>query len=162
MASCQTSQWGTSSPYVKLTVTESSSSTATQAVLSWTLQYIASNAAVSSYAKEYTVKIAGSVPTNGQGTYNINGVTGTKTIASGTVNVDKGTAAKSVAFSVSFGFNLTWSGIYKSTLTASDTISVSAKTSYTVTYDANGGSGAPSKQTKWHGTSIVLSSEKPT
>lgn len=162
MASCQTSQWGTSSPYVKLTVTESSSSTATQAVLSWTLQYIASNAAVSSYAKEYTVKIAGSVPTNGQGTYNINGVTGTKTIASGTVKVDKGTAAKSVAFSVSFGFNLTWSGIYKSTLTASDTISVSAKTSYTVTYDANGGSGAPSKQTKWYDTSITLSSEKPT
>ena len=161
MAYCQTSQWGTSSPYVKLTVTENtSSSTAAKAVLSWSLEYIATNAASSSYAKEYTVKIAGNdVKT---GTYAINGVTGTKTIASGSVEIDKGTAAKSVAFSVSFGFNLTWSGIYKGTLTASGSISVAAKTSYTVTYDANGGSGAPSKQTKWHGTSITLSSEKPT
>ena len=159
MASCQTSQWGTSSPYVKLTVTESSSSTATKAVLSWTLQYIATTAASSSYAKAYTVKIAGETK---DGTYSINGVTGTKEIASGSVEIDKGTAAKSVAFSVSFGFNLTWSGIYKSTLTASGSISVSAKTSYTVTYNANGGSGAPSKQTKWYGTSITLSSEKPT
>lgn len=161
MASCQTSQWGTSSPYVKLTVTENtSSSTATKAVLSWTLQYIATTAAVSSYAKAYTVKIAGNdVET---GTYSINGVTGTKEIASGSVEIDKGTAAKSVAFSVSFGFNLTWSGTYKGTLTASGSISVSAKTSYTITYNANGGSGAPSKQTKWYGTSITLSSEKPT
>ena len=160
MASCQTSQWGTSSPYVKLTVTESSSSTATKAVLSWTLQYIATSAASSSYAKAYTVKIAGE--TVKEGTYSINGVTGTKEIASGTCEVTKGTAAKSVAFSVSFGFNLTWSGVYKSTLTASSSISVSAKTSYTITYNANGGSGAPSSQTKWYGTNITLSSETPT
>ena len=161
MASCQTSQWGTSSPYVKLTVTENtSSSTATKAVLSWTLQYIASSAASSSYAKAYTVKIAGEEVASG--TYSINGVTGTKTITSGSVEIDKGTAAKSVAFSVSFGFNLTWSGTYKGTLTASGSISVAAKTSYTITYNANGGSGAPSSQTKWYGTNIALSSEKPT
>lgn len=161
MASCQTSQWGTSSPYVKLTVTENtSSSTATKAVLSWTLQYIASSAASSSYAKAYTVKIAGEEVASG--TYSINGVTGTKTITSGTYEVTKGTAAKSVAFSVSFGFNLTWSGTYKGTLTASGSISVAAKTSYTITYNANGGSGAPSSQTKWYGTNIALSSEKPT
>ena len=161
MASCQTSQWGTSSPYVKLTVTENtSSSTATKAVLSWTLQYIASSAASSSYAKAYTVKIAGEEVASS--TYSINGVTGTKTITSGSVEIDKGTAAKSVAFSVSFGFNLTWSGTYKGTLTASGSISVAAKTSYTITYNANGGSGAPSSQTKWYGTNIALSSEKPT
>ena len=33
---------------------------------------------------------------------------------------------------------------------------------YTVLYDANGGSGAPSSQTKWHTTNITLSSTKPT
>lgn len=33
---------------------------------------------------------------------------------------------------------------------------------YTITYDANGGSGAPSAQTKNHNVSVVLSSAKPT
>lgn len=161
MASCQTSQWGSSSPYVKLTVTENtSSSTATKAVLSWTLQYIASYAASTSVAKAFTVKIAGE--TVGEGTYNINGKTGTHTIDSGTLDVTKGTSSKSVAFSVSFAFNLTWSDIYKGTLSASSSISVAAKTSYTIKFDANGGSGAPSSQSKWHGTNITLSSTKPT
>ena len=36
-----------------------------------------------------------------------------------------------------------------------------AKT-YTVTYDANGGSGAPATQTKTHGVALTLSSTKPT
>ena len=33
---------------------------------------------------------------------------------------------------------------------------------YTVTYNANGGTGAPSNQTKTHGTNLTLSSAKPT
>jgi len=33
---------------------------------------------------------------------------------------------------------------------------------YTITYDANGGSGAPSAQTKKHGETLILSSNKPT
>lgn len=39
---------------------------------------------------------------------------------------------------------------------------VQKKPSYTVTYNANGGSGAPGAQTKYHGTDITLSSTKPT
>ena len=39
---------------------------------------------------------------------------------------------------------------------------IGAKWSYTVSYDANGGSGAPSSQTKWHGESLTLSSSIPT
>ena len=34
--------------------------------------------------------------------------------------------------------------------------------SYTVSYKANGGSGAPSSQTKWYGKTLTLSSTKPT
>lgn len=34
--------------------------------------------------------------------------------------------------------------------------------SYTVTYNANGGSGAPEKQTKTHGTALTLSNTEPT
>jgi len=36
------------------------------------------------------------------------------------------------------------------------------KTTYTVTYNANGGSGAPSSQTKTHGTALKLSTTVPT
>jgi uncharacterized repeat protein (TIGR02543 family) len=36
------------------------------------------------------------------------------------------------------------------------------KTTYTVSYNANGGSGAPGNQTKTHGVSLTLSSTKPT
>ena len=48
------------------------------------------------------------------------------------------------------------------TQTASTSYTIPAKTSYTVSYNANGGSGAPSSQTKWHGTTLTLSSTKPT
>ena len=40
------------------------------------------------------------------------------------------------------------------------TVTITAKT-YSVTYNANGGSGAPSSQTKRHGTVLTLSSTKP-
>lgn len=162
MASCQTTRWVSTSPYVKLTVTEdTSAATATTAKLSWKLEYISDYAPKTSSARAYTVKIAGE--TVKTGTFDINGKTGTITIASGTItDVARSTAAKSIAFSVSFAFNLTWSGSYKGTLTASGSISIAAKTSYTIKYNANGGSGAPSSQTKWYGTNIKLSSETPT
>lgn len=160
MASCQTSRWVSTAPYVVLTVTQSSSDDTT-ATLSWTLQYKADYAAnTNGVGRAYTVKIGGS--TVKEDTYNIDGVTGTKTIASGTKTINKTTAAQSISFSVSFAFNVTWSGTYGGTKSASSSISVAAKTSYTVTYNANGGSGAPGKQTKWHGTTLTISSTKPT
>ena len=39
---------------------------------------------------------------------------------------------------------------------------VSALASHTVSYHANGGSGAPNSQTKWYGSILTLSSTKPT
>ena len=42
------------------------------------------------------------------------------------------------------------------------TYTVSAKTSYAVTYNANGGSGAPSSQTKWYNENLTLSATTPT
>ena len=41
-------------------------------------------------------------------------------------------------------------------------VTIPVKTSYTVTYNANNGSGAPASQTKWYGENITLSSTKPT
>jgi uncharacterized repeat protein (TIGR02543 family) len=160
MASCITSQWAGYAPQVKLTVTQTAS-TETTATLSWTLQYIASSAAsTNGVGRAYTVKIGGAVVK--ESTFNINGKTGTHTIASGTKVINKGTSAQAVSFSVSFAFQITWSGVSGGTKTASGSISVAAKTSYKVSYNANGGSGAPSAQTKWHGTTLKLSTSKPT
>lgn len=160
MATCITPTWGNANaPQVRLTVTQSSS-TASTATLSWKLEYLADYAVSTSVAKAYTVEIAGkSVKT---GTFAINGLTGTHTIASGTETINKTTSAQTVVFSCSMTFNLTWGGTYGGTKSATGNISVAAKTSYKISYNANGGSGAPSAQTKWHGTNVTLSSSKPT
>lgn len=42
------------------------------------------------------------------------------------------------------------------------TVTVPAWTSYKITYNANGGSGAPSSQTKWKNQALTLSSTRPT
>ncbi len=41
-------------------------------------------------------------------------------------------------------------------------VTVPAWTSYTIQYNANGGSGAPAKQTKWKDQALTLSTTKPT
>jgi uncharacterized repeat protein (TIGR02543 family) len=48
------------------------------------------------------------------------------------------------------------------TMYASTTFTIPKLPSYTVTYNANGGSGAPGSQTKWYGTALKLSTTKPT
>ena len=58
-----------------------------------------------------------------------------------------------VSTSASYTFNLTTN----TTLTANAGLNT-----YDIIYDANGGSGAPSKQTKIHGVNLTLSATKPT
>nr|DAT41081.1 MAG TPA: hypothetical protein [Caudoviricetes sp.] len=48
------------------------------------------------------------------------------------------------------------------TSSASQTITIPALASHTVSFNANGGTGAPGNQTKWYGTVLTLSSTKPT
>lgn len=78
------------------------------------------------------------------GTYSISGngsATKTITVTFKNFNTDNGdSATKSVSF----------------------TVTVPAWTSYTIKYNANGGSGAPSNQTKWKDQTLTLSSTKPT
>ena len=47
-------------------------------------------------------------------------------------------------------------------VSGSITITIPALAKYTVSYNANGGSGAPSSQTKWHSETLTLSTTKPT
>lgn len=160
MASCTTSKWATAAPQIKLEVTQSSSNGGS-ATLSWTLYYIANSSNINAPGnRSYSAYIDGSQVASG--TYNINRSKGTYTITSGTKTITKGTSAKNISFSCSMAFNLTWSGVYGGTKSASGSISVSAKTSYTISYNANGGTGAPGNQTKWYGTNLKLSSTKPT
>lgn len=164
MASCITSYWdaNSSTPRVRLTVTQTSE-TDTSVTLSWKLEYIASYAVSTSVKHDCTATINGSSVYDGS--YAISGKTGTNTIASGTKSVSKGSSAKTVAFSCSMDFSgITWSGKYNgSNKTASGTISIDAKEIqyYTISYNANGGSGAPSSQTKTHGVNLTLSSAVP-
>lgn len=77
------------------------------------------------------------------------------------VTVDKGTSAKDISWSVEFK-NAIDGVIIATKHTASGKVSVIAKPSYTVSYNANGGSGTPSAQTKWYGTALTLSNTRPT
>lgn len=54
------------------------------------------------------------------------------------------------------------SGWTNTTLTKSVTVTIPAKTKYTISFNANGGSGAPNSQDKWYGEALTLSSTKPT
>ena len=48
------------------------------------------------------------------------------------------------------------------TMTVSTSYTIPSLTKYTISYNANGGSGAPSSQSKYYGQTLTLSSTKPT
>ena len=61
-----------------------------------------------------------------------------------------------------FGAKLTGVEYIGSTVSVSTTWQAPALQKYTISYNANGGSGAPGSQTKWYGKNITLSKVKPT
>lgn len=164
MATLTTTQFGTTASYcpqAQLVVTISSE-TATTAVLSWTMKWVTHGYTVTSSAsKAWSIKINGSTPSGGSGSFAIGGKS-SQNIASGTVTINKTTASQSIALYMQMDMSFTWGTASGGTRSKSGSITIGAKTSYSVTYDANGGSGAPSAQTKWHGTNLTLSSKKPT
>lgn len=155
---CQTTRWVSTSPFVELRVDVTTN--ATQAIFSYRLTYYSDNGTANATApKSYSVSIGGEVVDSG--TCYINGED-ILDVCEGTVTIAKTKANQTITCSCSFGFNLTWSGKYCGTKTASKAVSVDAKTTYPITYNANGGTGAPSAQSKWHGEALTLSSTKPT
>lgn len=128
-------------------------------VYSWELKWVTHGYTVtSSQSKAYSAKIDGVTVTSGS--FAIGGKT-TQVIKSGTYTINRGTSSRTVPISVSFDMTFTWSGTSGDTKTASGSFTIGAKTSYTVSYNANGGSGAPSAQTKWFNTNLTLSSSVP-
>lgn len=159
MASCITPTFGSSTcPQVELTVVIKSQ-TSTTVTLAWELDYRAHGYAAytGGNKKAYTAVIDGT--TVASGSYDINGKTGSYKIAEGTITRNKSTSARNVPFSCSMAFNITWSGTYGGTKSASSSISIPAKTYYTITYNANSTdvTNMPGKQTKEAGTAIKLS-----
>ncbi len=64
--------------------------------------------------------------------------------------------------SLSFTLDRTASGWQAGTASVSNVYNIAPLASHTVSFDANGGSGAPGNQTKWYGTVLALSSTEPT
>lgn len=162
MADAWTSQFGNNySPQVHLGVWVSGENQ-TSATVTWQLFYVAHGYAAytNGVGRSWTVDIAGAV--RGTGNYNINGQTGTVQIGSGTFSVNKTHSAQTFGAGVWFNFDVNWAGVYSGTRSASVNFVVGARASYTVSYNANGGLGAPSNQTKWHDENLTLSNTKPT
>lgn len=132
------------------------------AVISWTLSYVVYGYAAytEGAGRDWEVYINNKRVSSGS--YNINGVTSTRTLKSGKTTVTKTHVSQSIPIKITFDINLTWGSVHRDTVNANGTQSISAKTKYTVKYDANGGSGAPSTQTKWYGETLTLSTTKPT
>lgn len=83
----------------------------------------------------------------------------TKDITSASKSFAKGHSAYNVTLS---GSVTNQSGYMNGTSSASQTITIPALASHTVSFNANGGTGAPGNQTKWYGTVLTLSTIKPT
>lgn len=79
-------------------------------------------------------------------------------IGSYSYTFNRGTSSDSKTVKATYS-TLEWGGGSGS---VSTTVTIPAKPTYTISYNANGGSGAPASQTKAYGTTLVLSSSKPT
>lgn len=116
------------------------------------------------YASGYTARVELFYRIDGGGWHSLGSTTGTLNYNDSvgsitkTVTISRTTAAQVVDFAA----DVTSPSGYWSTATAQVSNTVSALASYTVSYSANGGSGAPSSQTKWLGKALTLSSTKPT
>lgn len=133
-------------------------------------------------ATQYTVKINASWETYYSGAktnYGMTASSGGSSVNLNTFGVSSSNGSGSFTGTYSIGSNWAstqtitvtfknyeedWQGnVTKSaTKAVSFNVSVPAWTSYTVKYNANGGTGAPSNQTKWKDQTLTLSTTKPT
>lgn len=133
-------------------------------------------------ATKYTVEIDVSWETyysGNQTNYGMSATSGgvTKTISSFGTKRSSGSSSFTGTYSISGNGSATktitvtfknyeedWQGNITESATKAVTfnVTVPAWTSYKITYNANGGSGAPSAQTKWKDQTLTLSSTKPT
>ena len=100
----------------------------------------------------YQVKNGGSVTATSSGTQSVS-------MGYHDFTISKGTSSQSVSCYAKITSNSSYVSGTKSSSASS--VSVAAKPSYAVKYNANGGTGAPSNQTKWYGSNLTLSKSIP-
>lgn len=71
-------------------------------------------------------------------------------------------ARETKAKTISYAIKLTGVDRVGATMTHTRSVTIPALASYTVSYNANGGSGAPDSQTKYYGVGLTISSTIPT
>lgn len=76
-----------------------------------------------------------------------------------TYTINKTTSSQSIPCKAKIESNGTY--VTGSKYSTEANVTIPALASYTVSYNANGGSGAPGNQTKWYGTNLTLSASKP-
>ena len=96
---------------------------------------------------------------SGQGFSSGTGATVSKQLTSRTFTIPRTRATQTVTVKVTV---TNASGYANGTSTVTRTFTISPLSSHTVSYNANGGSGAPSQQTKWYGSVLTLSTQVPT
>lgn len=80
----------------------------------------------------------------------------------GGTGVSKTKSTQTVSVNVEVQTKQYFSYQWQTDATYSGTITIPPKYSYTVSYNANGGTNTPSSQTKWYGEGLTLSSATPT
>lgn len=130
-------------------------------------------------ATQFTVKINASWETYYSGAQTNYGMTATSGGVTSTISAFNGTKRSSGSSSFTGTYSISGNGSATKTITVtfknfntdngdsasksvSFNVTVPAWTSYKITYNANGGSGAPSGQTKWKDQTLKLSATKPT
>lgn len=130
-------------------------------------------------ATSYTVKINASWETYYSGAQTNYGMSATSGGVTSTISAFTGAKRSSGSASFTGTYSISGNGSATKTITVtfknfntdnddsatknvSFSVSVPAWTSYSIKYNANGGSGAPSSQTKWKDQTLTLSSTKPT
>lgn len=130
-------------------------------------------------ATQYTVKINASWETYYSGAQTNYGMSATSGGVTSTISAFNGTKRSSGSSTFTGTYSISGNGSATKTVTVtfknfntdngdsasknvSFTVTVPAWTSYAIKYNANGGSGAPSAQTKWKDQALTLSSTKPT
>lgn len=86
------------------------------------------------------------------------GVNAEQTLISKDLRISKSQALQSISFD---GY-VNIAGISSGSSSAGGYINIKRLPYNTITYNANGGSGAPGSQTKWYGESLFLSNDRPT
>lgn len=148
---------------LKITTTLSLSSQSVAnntSTVTWKVKYSKSSSTYNNNGAKYYVNVDGNRVKSG--TWKPKKGTTSGTIASGTTTIKHnadGTHSQIRAYAKVYdtGFSPSSAGDYSPYLTLP-----TIKRTYTVSYNANGGTGAPASQTKTYGTNLTLSSTIPT